>query len=64
MQPDALRRLACLIREGRLSHEDRQEWAEKLVALASELERPSVEQRARELGYSARAEWKKERTLR
>ena len=42
MNPDRLRRLACLLREGRLSHEERQEWALILQTWAMNLEQEKL----------------------
>lgn len=47
MNPDELRRLACLLRENRLSPGERQEWADLLVAWASTIERARNERLTR-----------------
>lgn len=39
MQPDALRRLARLIEDNRLSPEERKQWAERLREWAERIER-------------------------
>ena len=45
MQSDKLRKLACLIREDRVSIGERAEWADQLVAWAERIEALEAERR-------------------